>query len=43
MWTGLGLGLIKQNYMEWAGPSRLLYGLGLGLALIILSKTIAGP
>ena len=33
-WVGLDLINIKQNYMEWAGPSRLLCGLGLGLALL---------
>ena len=50
MWTGLGLALLNMNWarLGWAGLgliniSRLLCGLGLGLGLIILSKTIAGP
>ena len=48
MWTGLGLALLNMNWarLGWAGLgliniSRLLCGLGLGL--IILNKTIAGP
>ena len=48
-WAGLGLFNIKQNYMEWARTSWLLYGLaqerllcGLGLGLVLLNMNWAG-